>query len=151
MKNQTRANKKLRGFTDEERAAMQDRAKELMAEDSQGSRDKREEGERAVLAKIGEMKGLDRTMALRIHEIVKVTEPTLSPKTWYGMPAYAKKGKVICYFTAAGKFKSRYATLGFNEGANLDEGDMWPTSFAITKLTAEVEAKIVALIKKSVR
>ena len=133
--------KKAKGFTDEERAAMKERAQEL----------KKAEGESAVLAKIAEMQGQDRAMAKRLHEIVKASAPALSPKTWYGMPAYANKdGKVVCYFQSAQKFNSRYATLGFNDAANLDEGAMWPTSFALKELTATEEAKIGALVKKAV-
>jgi uncharacterized protein YdhG (YjbR/CyaY superfamily) len=138
--------KKSKGFSAEERAAMRERARELKAEAN------KVEGEKALLAKIGEMQGSDRTMAKKIHAIVKDTAPELSPKTWYGMPAYANEdGKVICYFTAADKFKERYATLGFNASANLDQGAMWPTSFALTKLTPAEEKKIRALVKKAVR
>ncbi|HXK39782.1 MAG TPA: DUF1801 domain-containing protein [Candidatus Paceibacterota bacterium] len=140
--------KKSEGFTDEERAAMKERAKELKAE-ARADKD-RAEGESDVLAKIAELQGTDRAMAKRIHEIIKANAPALSPKTWYGMPAYAKDGKVVCFFTAASKFNSRYATFGFNEDANLDEGDMWPTSFALKKLTAAEEARIAALVKKAV-
>ena len=136
------------GFTDEERGAMKERAQELKAE-ARANRD-RAAGERAVLAKIDELPEPDRTMAERIHAIVKDSAPALSPKTWYGMPAYAKEGKVVCYFTPASKFKERYATLGFNAEANLDEGAMWPTSFALKELTAAEEAKIAALVKKAV-
>ena len=136
------------GWTDEERAAMKERARELKVE-ARASKD-REAGERDVLAKIAELPEPDRSMAERIHAIVKASAPDLSPKTWYGMPAYAKGGKVVCYFTAASKFKERYATFGFNAEANLDEGNMWPTSFALTKLTAADEARIGALVKKSV-
>ena len=141
--------KTSRGFSDEEKAAMKERAKELKAEE-RANRD-RAEGEKDVLAKIAEMPGADRAMAKRIHEIIKASAPALSPKTWYGMPAYANKdGKIICYFTAAAKFNSRYATFGFNDDANLDEGTMWPTSFALKKMTAADEAKITALVKKAV-
>ena len=137
--------KKSEGFTAEERAAMRERAKELKAEAQ------RADGERAVLAKIDEMQGPDRAMAERLHEIVKASAPALSPKTWYGMPAYANKdGKVVCFFQSAQKFNSRYATLGFNDEANLDEGAMWPTSFALKELTATEEAKISALVKRAV-
>ncbi len=136
--------KKSEGFTAEERAAMRERAKELKAEAQ------RADGERAVLAKIAEMPEPDRAMAERLHEIVKASAPALSPKTWYGMPAYAKDGKVVCYFQSAQKFKSRYATFGFSDEANLDEGAMWPTSFALRELTATEEARIVALVKKAV-
>jgi uncharacterized protein YdhG (YjbR/CyaY superfamily) len=144
-KSTTAVRKSSKGFTDQERAAMKERAKELKA-----AADKAD-GEKAVLAKIAEMPEPDRAMAKRIHAIVKASAPTLSPKTWYGMPAYAKDGKVVCFFTAADKFKSRYATFGFNDDANLDEGNMWPTSFALKKLTAAEEKKIGALVKKAVR
>src|SRR5215208_2602787 len=136
--------KKSKGFTDDERAAMKERAQELKAEAQ------RADGESAVLAKIAEMQGQDRTMAKRLHEIVKASAPELSPKTWYGMPAYAKEGKVVCFFQSAKKFNSRYATLGFSDKANLDEGAMWPTSFALKELSATEEAKISALVKKAV-
>jgi uncharacterized protein YdhG (YjbR/CyaY superfamily) len=129
-------------WTDEERAAMKERSRELKA----GKAD----GESAVLSKIAEMPEPDRSMAERIHAIVTTTAPDLSPKTWYGMPAWAKGGKVVCYFTPASKFKERYATLGFNAEANLDEGAMWPTSFALTELTAADEARIAELVKKAV-
>jgi uncharacterized protein YdhG (YjbR/CyaY superfamily) len=127
-------------FTDEERAAMKERAKELKAE----------AGESDVLAKIAEMPQPDRAMAERLHEIVKASAPALSPKTWYGMPAYAKDGKVLCFFQSAQKFNSRYATLGFSDKANLDEGAMWATSFALKEFTATEEAKISALVKRAV-
>ena len=141
--------KTSRGFTDEEKAAMRERARELKAE-ARANKDKAE-GENAVLAAIAAMKGSDRAMAKRIHEIVKTSAPNLSPKTWYGMPAYADKdGKVVCFFQSAQKFNSRYATLGFNDTANLDEGAMWPTSFALKELTAADEARIGALVKKAV-
>jgi len=129
-------------FTDEERAAMKDRVQELRADKA--------DGEKAVLAKIAEMPEPDCAMAKRLHAIIKASAPTLSPKTWYGMPAYAKDGKVVCFFQSAHKFKSRYATFGFNDAANLDEGAMWPTSFALKELTAAEEAKIGALVKKAV-
>jgi uncharacterized protein YdhG (YjbR/CyaY superfamily) len=141
-------NKKSKGFTDEERAAMKERAKELKAEARANKN--RAEGESDVLAKIAEMPESDRAMAERIHEIIKASAPTLSPKLWYGMPAYAKDSKVVCFFQAADKFKSRYATFGFNDDANLDEGNMWPTSWALTGLTAADEARIGALVKKAV-
>jgi uncharacterized protein YdhG (YjbR/CyaY superfamily) len=137
-------NKKSKGFTAEERAAMKERAKELKAEAEKA------DGETALLAKVAEMKGNDRAMAKRLHAIVKATAPELSPKTWYGMPAYARDGKVVCFFKSAEKFKSRYATLGFGEEANLDDGAMWPTDFALKKLTDAEEARIVALVKKAV-
>ena len=142
-KSTTAINKKSKGFTAEERAAMKERAREQKAEAQ------RADGERAVLAKIAEMQGQDRAMAKRLHEIVKASAPELSPKTWYGMPAYAKDGKVVCFFQSAQKFNSRYATLGFNDAANLDEGAMWPTSFALKELTAAEEAQIGALVKKA--
>src|SRR3712207_5905703 len=132
------------GFTAEERAAMKERARELKAQA------RKADGESAVLEKIAEMQGQDRAMAERLHALIKDTAPDLSPRTWYGMPAYAKDGKVVCYFTSAQKFKSRYATLGFNDAANLDEGAMWPVSFALTELTAADEARIVALVRKAV-
>jgi uncharacterized protein YdhG (YjbR/CyaY superfamily) len=132
------------GFTDEERGAMKERARELKA-----AADKAD-GESAVLAKIAEMPKSDRAMAKRLHAVIKASAPALSPKTWYGMPAYARDGKVVCYFTPASKFKSRYATFGFNDSANLDEGAMWPTAFALTELTAADEARIGALVKKAV-
>ena len=136
--------KKSEGFTAEERAAMRERAKELKAEAQKA------DGERAVLAKIAEMPETDRAMAERLHEIVKASAPELSPKTWYGMPAYANKdGKVVCFFQSAQKFNSRYATLGFSDQANLDEGAMWPTSFALKELSATEEAKISALVKRA--
>jgi uncharacterized protein YdhG (YjbR/CyaY superfamily) len=137
--------KKPEGFTAEERAAMRERAKEQKAEAQKA------DGERAVLAKIAEMQGPDRAMAERLHEIVKASAPALSPKTWYGMPAYADKdGKVVCHFQSAQKFNTRYATLGFSDKANLDEGAMWATSFALKDLTAAEEARIGALVKRAV-
>jgi len=134
-----------KGFTKEERAAMKERARELKAEE------RRADGENDVLAKIAEMPKADRVLAERVHSIVKASAPELSPKTWYGMPAYARDDKVVCFFRSADKFKSRYATIGFNDAANLDDGAMWPTSFALTKLTAADEKKIAALVKKAVR
>ena len=131
-------------FTADERAAMKERAREVKAGAS------REEGERALLAKVAELRGSDRAMAERLHEIITASAPSLSPKTWYGMPAYAKDGKIVCFFQSAQKFKSRYATFGFSDEANLDEGAMWPTSFALAKLTATEEAKIIALVKNAV-
>jgi len=139
--------KKSEGFTDEERAAMRERARELKAEAR--AEKNRAEGESAVLAKIAEMQGPDRAMAERLHEIVGTTAPTLSPKTWYGMPAYGKDGKVVCFFQSAQKFGARYATLGFSDKADLDEGAMWPTSFALKELTAAEEAKIGELVKRA--
>ena len=141
-------NKKSKGFTDEERAAMKERAKELKAE-ARANQNKAE-GESAVLAKIAEMPEPERGMAKRLHAIIKASAPILSPKTWYGMPAYAKDGKVVCFFQSAQKFKTRYATFGFMHEANLDEGAMWPTAFALTELTAADEATITALVKKAV-
>ncbi len=138
-----------KGFTAEERAAMRERARELKAEE-RANRD-RAAGEKDLLAKIAEMKGADRTLAERVHEIVTASAPDLWPKTWYGMPAYARDGKVVCFFQSAGKFKSRYATLGFSDEANLDQGAMWPTSFALKELTAAEERKIAALVKRAVR
>ena len=146
----TTSKKNSKGFTAEERAAMKERAQELKAEAGRGRRGKKADGEGDVLAKIAEMPKPDRVMAKRIHAIVKDVAPDLSPKTWYGMPAYAKEGKVVCYFQSADKFKSRYATFGFNDDANLDDGAMWPTSFALKKLTAAEEKKITALVKKAV-
>jgi uncharacterized protein YdhG (YjbR/CyaY superfamily) len=143
-KSTTAINKKSKGFTDEERAAMKERAQELKAEASKA------DGESAVLAKIAEMLEPDRAMAKRLHAIIKASAPLLSPKTWYGMPAYAKDGKVVCFFQSAQKFKSRYATFGFSDEANLDEGAMWPTSFALKELTAAEEARIGVLVKKAV-
>ncbi len=132
------------GFTAEERAAMKERAWELKAEAAKA------DGESLLLEKIAEMKGADREMATRLHAIVTKTAPELQPKTWYGMPAYAKDGKVVCFFQSAGKFKARYATLGFSDEAQLDEGDMWPTSFALKRLSGAGEKKIRALVKKAV-
>jgi len=133
------------GFTAEERAAMRERARELKTAKN------KEEAERDLLAKIAEMPKADRAMAERLHAIIKATAPALSPKTWYGMPAYAKDDKIVCFFQSAQKFNARYATFGFNDTANLDEGAMWPTSFALKKLTATEEAKIRVLVKKAVR
>jgi uncharacterized protein YdhG (YjbR/CyaY superfamily) len=140
------------GFTEEERAAMKERAKELKAEARRDARSQkaREEGENDLLAKIAEMEEPDRSMAARLHEIVKANAPVLMPKTWYGMPAYALDGKVVCFFQSAQKFNARYATFGFNDTANLDEGDMWPTAFALKNLTPAEEARITALVKKAV-
>jgi uncharacterized protein YdhG (YjbR/CyaY superfamily) len=142
--------KKSKGFTDEERAAMKERAKEQKAQARRGPRADKADGENDVLAKIAEMPEPDRAMAKRLHEIVKASAPDLSPKTWYGMPAYAKDGKVVCFFQSAQKFNSRYATFSFSDKANLDEGAMWPTSFALKELTATEEAKISALVKRAV-
>jgi len=142
------SSKTSEGFTAEERAAMKERARELKAE-ARATKD-RAAGERDVLAKIAEMAEPDRAMAERLHAIITASAPDLSPKTWYGMPAYARDGKVVCYFTPAQKFDSRYATFGFNDTANLDDGTMWPTSFALTELTAADEARIAALVKQAV-
>jgi uncharacterized protein YdhG (YjbR/CyaY superfamily) len=144
-KSSTATGKTSGRFSAEERAAMKERAQELKAEA------RRADGEKALLAKIAEMPKPDRAMAERLHAIITANAPDLSPKTWYGMPAYANNdGKIVCYFTAASKFKSRYATFGFNDDANLDEGAMWPTSFALKELTAADEARIGALVKKAV-
>jgi uncharacterized protein YdhG (YjbR/CyaY superfamily) len=137
-----------KGFTAAERAAMKERARELKAE-ARASQNKAD-GERDLLAKVAEMPAPDRALAKRLHAIVKASAPDLWPRPWYGMPAYARDGKVVCFFQSADKFKSRYATLGFSDEANLDEGAMWPTSFALKKLTAADEAKIAALVKKAV-
>jgi uncharacterized protein YdhG (YjbR/CyaY superfamily) len=145
-----KATRESKGFTDEERAAMKERAQELKAQARRGRGARKADGERAVLAKIAEMPEPDRAMAERLHAIVKASAPALSPRTWYGMPAYAKDDKVVCYFTPASKFKERYATFGFNDTANLDEGAMWPTSFALKELAPDVEARIAALVKKAV-
>jgi uncharacterized protein YdhG (YjbR/CyaY superfamily) len=148
-KRTTATAKRSKVFTAEERAAMRERAREMKAEER--AKKDRAAGERDLLAKVAEMPEADRTMAERIHAIVKDSAPALSPKTWYGMPAYANDaGKVVCFFTPAAKFKERYATFGFNADANLDEGSMWPTSFALTRLTADDEARIAALVKKAV-
>ena len=144
----TATGKASQGFSDDERAAMKERAKELKAE-ARSNKD-RAAGEQDVLAKIAEMPEPDRGMAERLHAIVKASAPTLSPRTWYGMPAYALNGKVVCFFQSAQKFKTRYATFGFSDTANLDEGAMWPTAFALQKLTAAEEARIGALVKKAV-
>src|SRR4051794_20816686 len=141
-------NKKSKGFTDEERAAMKERAKELKAE-ARANKDKAE-GESDVLAKIAEMPEPERAMAKRLHEIITASAPALAPRLWYGMPAYAKDGKVVCFFQSAQKFNTRYATLGFSDTANLDEGALWPTTFALKELTAAEEARIGALMKKAV-
>ena len=139
--------KTFEGFTDEERAAMKDRASELKAA---GRREKKADEEGAVLEKIAEMLEPDRSMAERLHAVVRASAPELSPKLWYGMPAYAKGGKVVCFFQPAQKFNTRYATFGFNDVANLDDGTMWPTAFALTELTADNAARIGALVKQAV-
>jgi uncharacterized protein YdhG (YjbR/CyaY superfamily) len=144
----SQSEKKSRGFADEERAAMKERAKELKAEARANKN--RVEGENDVLAKIAEMQEPDRTMAMRLHEIIKACAPVLAPKTWYGMPAYARDGKIVCFFQTAQKFNTRYATLGFNDTAHLDEGTMWPTAFALTELDEATEARISELVKKAV-
>ena len=142
--------RKTETFTDEERAAMKERAQEVKASARRGSRaDKAAEDEAAVVAKIAEMEDADRAMAERIHAVVKASAPGLAPKLWYGMPAYAKDGKVVCFFQSAQKFNARYATFGFNDKANLDEGTMWPTAFALTQLTAADEARIGELVKRA--
>ena len=139
-----------KGFTEGERAAMKARARELKAEARRGSRAGKADGEGDVLAAIAELPEPDRAMAERLHAIIKADAPALSPKTWYGMPAYAKDGKVVCFFQSAQKFKTRYATLGFSDKANLDDGSMWPTAFALKELTAAGEAKIKKLVKTAV-
>ncbi|MGN6176446.1 MAG: iron chaperone [Streptosporangiaceae bacterium] len=149
-KGTTAKNKTSGAFTDEERAAMKERAREERAAARRGPRAAKADGESDVLAKIAEMRETDRAMAERIHAVIKASAPALSPRTWYGMPAYAKDGKVVCFFQSAQKFNTRYATLGFNDAANLDEGTMWPTAFALTELTAADEARIGALVKKAV-
>ena len=141
-KSATASGNKTKGFTDEERAAMKERIQELKADKA--------DGEGAVLAKIAEMPEPERSMGKRLHDIIKASAPALSPKTWYGMPAYARDGKVVCFFQSAQKFKARYATLGFSDEAKLDEGAMWPTSFALKELSAADEARIAALVKKAV-
>jgi hypothetical protein len=144
-KSTTATNKKSKGFTDEERAAMKERARELKAEADKA------QGESDVLGKIAEMQEPDRVMAQRLHDLIKASAPALSPKTWYGMPAYANKdGKIVCFFQSAEKFNTRYATFGFNESASLDDGGMWPVAFALKELTAAEEARVVALVKKAV-
>jgi uncharacterized protein YdhG (YjbR/CyaY superfamily) len=145
--NETATKKSSPRFTDEERAAMKSRAQELKAE-ARSNKDKAE-GERAVLEAIAAMRESDRVMAQRLHAIVKKSAPNLWPKTWYGMPAYARDGKIVCFFKSAQKFNTRYATFGFEEAAHLDDGAMWSTSYALTKLTAADEARIAALVKKA--
>jgi uncharacterized protein YdhG (YjbR/CyaY superfamily) len=142
--------KASKGFTDDERAAMKERTHELKAASRRRPRAGTADGESDVLAKIAEMPEADRAMAERLHALIKASTPALSPRTWYGMPAYAKDGKVVCYFQSAEKFKSRYATLGFNDKANLDDGNMWPISFALKELTAAEEARIGAHVKQAV-
>jgi len=145
----TAINKKSEGFTDEERAAMKERAQELKAEARRGPRADKADGESDVLAKIAEMPEPDRALGEQLHALIKASAPALVPRLWYGMPAYAKDGKVVCFFQSAQKFKTRYATFGFSDAANLDEGAMWPTAFALTELTAADEARIGALVKKA--
>ena len=149
-KSTTATDKTSEGWTDEERGAMKQRAQELKAAARRGSRADKADGEGDVLAKIAELPEPDRALGERLHAIIKASAPALSPKLWYGMPAYAKDGKVVCFFQAAQKFKTRYATFGFNDTANIDEGTMWPTAFALMKLTADDEARIGALVKKAV-
>ncbi len=149
-KSTTAKGKTSGGFTDEERAAMRERAQELKAAPRRGPRGSQADGESEVLAKIAEMRESDRVMAERLHAVIKASAPTLSPRTWYGMPAYARDGKIVCFFQPAQKFKTRYATLGFNDAANLDDGAIWPIAFALTELTAAAEARIGALVKKAV-
>jgi len=148
-KSTTAIDKPVQGWTADERAAMKERAQELKAAARRGPRADKADGESAVLAKIAEMPEPDRAMAERLHAIIKASAPALSPKTWYGMPAYAVDGKVVCFFQSAQKFNTRYATLGFSDAANLDEGALWPTAFALKELTAVEEAKIGALVKKA--
>ena len=145
QKTTTKRTGSTKGFTAEERAAMKERARELKAEAAKA------DGEKALLEKVAEMKGTDKAMAKRLHELITAAAPTLSPKTWYGMPAYARDDKIVCFFKSAEKFKQRYATFGFEEAANLDDGAMWPTSWALKELTAADEKKIVTLVKKAVR
>ncbi len=147
-KSTTASSKESSGFTVEERAAMKERAKELKAEERANRG--RAEGESDLLAKIAEMPEADRSLAQRVHELVIANAPVLMPRTWYGMPAYTRDGKVVCFFQSAAKFNARYATLGFNDTANLDDGAMWPTSFALKEMTAAVEDRISALVKKAV-
>ncbi|MBV9468565.1 MAG: DUF1801 domain-containing protein [Abitibacteriaceae bacterium] len=149
-KSTTTINKKSQGFTDEERAAMQERSQELKASARRGQKADKAAGEGDVLAKIATMQEPDRDMATRLHAIIKASAPSLTPKLWYGMPAYARDGKVVCFFQSAQKFNTRYATLGFSETANLDAGAMWPVAFALKELTATEEAKISALVKQAV-
>jgi uncharacterized protein YdhG (YjbR/CyaY superfamily) len=144
-----KTDKSYEGFTEDERAAMKEHAKEMKKAASRGPRASKADGEQDLLEKIAEMPEADRVIAERIHAIVKASAPDLTSKTWYGQPAYAKAGKIVCFFQSAAKFKTRYATLGFNEAANLDEGTMWPTSFALTALTAADEKKIAELVKRA--
>src|SRR6266853_2541985 len=148
--NTQKSAKAVKGFTDEERAAMKERVQELKAEARRGPGAKQADGQSDVLAKIAEMPEPNRTMARRIHAVITASAPTLSPRTWYGMPAYAKDGNVVCFFQSAHKFKARYATFGFSDKANLDAGTVWPVAFALKELTAAAEARIGALVKKAV-
>ncbi|HJZ68371.1 MAG TPA: DUF1801 domain-containing protein [Blastocatellia bacterium] len=149
-KSTTAINKKFKGFTDEERVAMRERIQELKAAARRGPRADKADRESAVLAKIAEMPEPDRAIGKRLHAIIKASAPALSPRLWYGMPAYAKDGKVVCFFQSAQKFNTRYATFGFSDAANLDEGALWPVAFALKELTAKEEARISALVKKAV-
>src|SRR5450759_5286406 len=151
MKDTQKSAKSTTAFTDEERLAMKERAQELKAAGRRGPRADKADGEADVLAKIAEMPEPDRAMAERLHAIIKASAPALSPRLWYGMPAYTRDGNVVCFFQGAHKFKARYATFGFSDKTNLDEGAMWPTSFALTELTAADEARIGALVQKAVR
>jgi hypothetical protein len=148
-RNATATKKRYDGFTEAEKAAMQDRVQEMKVEGRRGSRADKADGEGEVLAKIAELPESDRSMAKRLHAVIKASAPALSPKLWYGMPAYAKDGKMICFFQSAQKFKTRYATFGFSDAAKLDEGNMWPNAYALTKLTPADEARIGALVKKA--
>jgi uncharacterized protein YdhG (YjbR/CyaY superfamily) len=148
-KSTTATKKRYEGFTEEEKAAMTDRVREMKVSARRGPRAEEADGESELLAKIAEMPESDRAMATRLHAVIKAGAPALSPRLWYGMPAYAKDGKVVCHFQSAQKFKTRYATLGFSDAANLDEGSMWPVAFALPKLTAADEARIGALVKKA--
>ena len=150
MKRTAASDKTFEGFTDEERGAMKDRAQEMKAAARRGPRGAKADGESELLAKIAEMTEPDRVMAERLHAVIKASAPALSPRTWYGMPAYAKDGKIVCFFQPAQKFKTRYATFGFNDPAHLDEGTMWPVAFALTELTAATEAMIGELVQKAV-
>ncbi len=149
-RNATATKKRYDGFTEEEKAAMQDRVQEMKVDGRRGSRADKADGESEVLAKIAELPESDRALAKRLHAVIKASAPALSPKLWYGMPAYAKDGKIVCHFQSAQKFKTRYATLGFSDEANLDEGAVWPVAYALGKLTAADEARIGALVKKAV-
>jgi uncharacterized protein YdhG (YjbR/CyaY superfamily) len=149
-KSATVTGKAVKGFTDEERVAMKERVQELKAEARRGPRAKKADGEGDVLAKIAEMPEPDRAMAERLHALIKASAPALSPRTWYGMPAYAKDGNVVCFFQSARRFKTRYATFGFSDKANLDEGTVWPVAFALKELTATDEVRIGTLVKKAV-